>query len=252
MSSVSRRFIRHLGACPVPDDGSRPEAGLALPVSALDVEKAQSRLHLSVLALAVFMLLFGTAAGAAWDFQNRVVIEHGALTIDHSKSVKEITAAQAKGGFKADLGVGLFQNRLKTELAFAEVSLPGKRVYLTTRIVTAPIIYVARELPKDSCAYQLVLGHEFKHQEYDLEVLRAMPDEIRFITRDIFSVEELERAKALDQKRAMGRFFQQFNYVYQALGEMRHTVIDSPESYRRLGEMCNGEVGKLLGAKPRY
>jgi len=199
----------------------------------------------------LFSLAVSGAASATWDIQNRVVIEHGKLVIDHSKTVMEITGAQGKGGFKADLGVGLFQNRLKTELAFDEVSFPGKRVYLTTRITTAPIIYVARELPKESCAYQLVLGHEFQHQEYDLEVLRAMPDEIRHITRHVISADALEHTNKLDQKRAMGHFFQKFNYVYKALGEMRHTVIDSPESYRRLSQMCDGEVGKLLGAKPR-
>jgi len=212
---------------------------------------ARRRFLLSVFLSCCLMLeaRFGVHAASPWQIGNRVEIQHGKLLIDHSKSVKEITAAQAKGGFKADLGVGLFQNRLKTELAFAEVSLPGKRVHLTTRIATAPIIYVARELPKDSCAYKLVLGHELQHQGYDLEVLRAMPDEIRHITRNVVSIDELERSNGLNQARVQTRFFQQFNYVYQAMGEMRHSVIDSPESYRRLSEMCNGEVGKLLGAK---
>jgi hypothetical protein len=206
-------------------------------------------------AVTFFTLLLGLAvagaAGATWDIKNLVLIEHGKLVIDHSKSVQEITEAQANGGFKADLGVGLFQNRLKTELTFDEVSLPGKRVYLTTRITTAPVIYVARELPKNSCAYQLVLGHELQHQGFDLEALRAMPDEIRHITQHVISADALEMTRKLDQQRALGHFFQQFNYVYQALGEMRHSFIDSPESYRRLSQMCNGEVGKLLGAKPR-
>lgn len=188
-------------------------------------------------------------AGAAWYIVNRVIIEHGVLSIDHSKSVKEITAAQAKGGFKADHGVGLFQNRIKTELTFVELTAPGKRMALTTRISTSPIIYVAKELPKDSCSYQLVLGHELLHQEYDLEVLRAMPDEIRGISQDVFDTDAIERSGNLDQNRARNRFFQQFNYVYKALGEMRHPAIDSPESYRRLSGLCNGELAKYLTAE---
>lgn len=205
-----------------------------------------------VLRFAVFacLLVVWAHADAGWNIVNRVVIEHGALSIDHGKGVKEITAAQAKGGFKADQGVGLFQNRIKTELVFVEVAAPGKRMALTTRISTSPIIYVARELPKDSCAYQLVLGHELLHQKYDLEVLRALPDEIRNISQEVFDTDAIERTGNVDQNRARSRFFQQFNYVYQALGEMRHPVIDSPESYRRLSGLCNGELAKYLPAGP--
>ncbi|OYY92690.1 MAG: hypothetical protein B7Y41_14900 [Hydrogenophilales bacterium 28-61-23] len=192
----------------------------------------------------------GPAAGADWHIGNRVVIEHGTLSIDHSKSVKEISAAQAKGGFKADHGVGLFQNRIKTELAFTELAVPNKRLSLTTKITTTPVIYVARELPKDSCSYQLVLGHELQHQEYDLEVLRAMPDEIQNLSQDVFDTGEIDRTGSLNQARARSRFFQQFNFVYKTLGEMRHPVIDSPESYRRLSGLCNGGLAAYIPVGP--
>jgi hypothetical protein len=195
---------------------------------------------------------FSAHAGMDWQVGNRVVIEHGALSIDHSRNVKQITAAQAQaqGGFKADLGVGLFQNRLKTELGFDEVNLPGRRLSVTTRIITAPVIYVASELPKDSCAYRLVLVHELKHQDFDLEVLRLMQDEIRQFSRDVFDTAAIERSGALNQERARNQFFQQFNFVYQALGQMRHPIIDSPEAYRDLSGQCNGELGRLLAGKP--
>lgn len=207
-------------------------------------------MHIRFAVSLAFGLAISTDAGATWNVANRVIIEHGPLSIDHSKSVQEITAAQAKGGFKTDHGVGLFQNRIKTELAFDEVVVPGKRMALTTRISTSPIIYVARELPKDSCAYQLVLGHELLHQEYDLEVLRAMPAEIRNISQDIFATDEIERTGSLNQARARSHFFQQFNYVYQSLGEMRHPIIDSPESYQRLSGLCGGELAKYLAPSP--
>ncbi len=210
------------------------------------------RLLLSVAMLCCLVLevQFSAHAGSLWQIGNRVVIEHGTLSIDHSKNVKQITLAQAQGGFKADLGVGLFQNRQKIELNFNEMSLPGKRLSLTTRIVTAPVIYVASDLPKDSCAFKLVLDHELKHQDYDLEVLRVMPEEVRQFSQDIFDTAAIERTGSLNQERARNRFFQQFNFVYQALGQMRHPIIDSPESYRDLSRQCNGELGILLAGKP--
>lgn len=201
--------------------------------------------------LCTFALAAGDASvDASWNIENQVVIEHGALSIDHGKSVKEITAAQSKGGFMANYGVGLFQNRIKTELKFGEFSLAAKRLALTTRISTAPVIYIARELPQDSCAYQLVLGHELLHQGFDLEVLRAMPDEIRFISREVLDSDAIERSGRLDENRARGRFFQQFNYVYQALGALRHPQIDNPDSYRDLSGRCNGELAKYMPASP--
>jgi hypothetical protein len=217
-----------------------------------NVDHAEALLNLDAFfCVVVACAMLGSAqVGAAWQISNRVIVEHGALSIDHSKGVKEITAAQAKGGFKADHGVGLFQNRIKTELAFVEVTVPGKHLSSTTRIATSPVIYVARELPQDSCAYQLVLGHELQHQEYDLEVLRAMPDEIRNFSQEVFDTDAIERSGGMNQNQARSRFFQQFNFVYKALGEMRHPVIDSPESYRRLSGLCNGELAKYLPAGP--
>ena len=189
-------------------------------------------------------------AVASWQVLNHVTLAHGKLVIDHSKSVQEITQAQAQGGFKADLGVGLFQSRIKVELVLGELVMAGKRLSMSTHISTQPIIYIAREIPPNSCAYQMVLSHELMHQEYDLQVLRLLPDEIRQMTREVFSGDALEWSSAQSIEntlnRARARFFQQFNYLYQALGEMRHPIIDSPESYKNLSTLCHGELGQLL------
>jgi len=191
-----------------------------------------------------------TASGAAWEVGNKVVIEHGELVIDHSKSVADITRAQAKGGFPGGHGLGLFQNRLKAELR-VESTQPGtRRLAMTTTVRTSPVIYVAREFPKDSCAYGVVLGHELLHQMYDRDVLRLVPDEVRRITQDVFLPETLENEGARGLERARSRFLGQFKYVYEGLSGERHAVIDSPESYRWLGTLCGGEIARTLaGAK---
>lgn len=208
-------------------------------------------MHMQIFCLGLGLLVSGQVAATgpmSWQVNNRVVVEHGVLLIDQTKSVREISVAQAKGGFKADLGVGLFESRIKAELIIGELNVAGRRINLTTRVTTAPVIYVARELPKDSCAYKLVLAHEMKHQDYDLEALRLLPDEIRQFSQDVFAGNELEGGgdPARWQNRFRSRFFQQFNYVYQALGELRHPIIDSPEAYRQLSSQCNGELGRLL------
>lgn len=208
---------------------------------------------LSLLLLLASFVLGGAwpATGFAWEVANRIVIEHGELVIDHSKSIAEITQAQAKGGFPAEYGLGLFQNRFKTELA-VNPPLPGasaQRLSMTTRIKTAPIIYVAKEFPEDSCAYAVVLGHERQHQLFDREVLRQLPGEIRAITRTVFNVDALEYEGTRHLEAARARFFQQVKYVYDGLSLPMHQTIDNPESYRRLGTQCNGEIAKRLTGK---
>lgn len=207
-------------------------------------------MRMSILPVLLALLALKAVPCFAWEVTNRVVIEHGELVIDHSRSIGEITQAQAKGGFPAKYGLGLFQNRFKTELAFEQPEAgTAKRLAMTTRIKTSPIIYVAREFPKESCGYGVVLGHERLHQLYDLEVLRQLPDEIRAMTQAIFNVDELEREGTRNLERSRGRFFQQIKYVYEGLSNPLHQAIDNPESYRELGTRCNGEVARLLAGK---
>ncbi len=188
---------------------------------------------------------------AAWDISNRVVIEHGALVVDHTKSVPQITRAQAQGGFPDGQGLGLFQNRVKVELTYTGSDLNMRRLAMATRIVTAPIIYIAREFPEGSCTYAVVLGHERQHQLFDLEVLRAMPDEISGITRAVYTPDALDWMRKPDLERLRARFFRQYHYVYDGLSWPRHQTIDNPASYRRLSMLCNGEFERrLAGTKP--
>lgn len=185
-------------------------------------------------------------ASLAWDVSNRIEIVHGKLSIDHSKSVAEITQAQAKGGFAGGYGLGLFQSRIKTELIFEKTDPATRRMRLVTRIETNPVIYIAREFPEKSCAYGVILGHERLHQAFDLEVLRALPDEIRAITRQVFSRDALDASIKLDLERLRRHFFQQYQYVYDGLSLHRHQTIDNPDSYRQLSAQCNGEISRYL------
>lgn len=201
-----------------------------------------------LLLLTVTFLALRAGNCAAWDISNRVVIEHGPVLIDHNKTVNEITKAQAKGGFPGGHGLGLFQSRVKTELVYATTDLNARRLSMTTRIVTAPIIYIARELPEDSCAYGVVLGHERLHHLFDLEVLRAMPDQVRAITQTLFAPDALDWTRKLDLDRMRARFFRQYRYVYDGLSFPRHQSIDNPAAYRQLGSLCNGEFSRRLAA----
>lgn len=201
------------------------------------------------------MLLFAYAESCpAWQLDSRVVVEYGALSIDRSKSVAEITRAQGEGGFQAGIGLGLFQNKMQMELALnpLDVAKQGKRLSLLATVKTAPVIYVARELPEDSCAYRVVLNHELEHQRFDRQVLRALPDAVRRMAREVFSDDLLDRADEAGLARARGQLLQRLKHTYDALGFPLHEGIDNPRSYAGLGGRCQGEIGRLvMGGKSK-
>ncbi len=203
--------------------------------------------HAGLVCLAMALAWSTASAG---DVNNRVVFEHGPLTVDHSKTIPQITQAQATKGFRAvhgaELGLGLYQSRMDTSLQ-ATLS-PGGKLTMETRIKTEPVIYIAKEFPEDSCAYKVVLNHERQHYLYDRDVLRALPGEVQSITWAVFANPipttegELERAKKL--------FFQQYNYAYESLSFPLHSRIDNAASYAELAEQCQGEIKKRLASKP--
>lgn len=143
------------------------------------------------------------------------------------------------------MGQGLYQNPVSTTLEIQ--TAPSGQLRLTTLIQTAPVIYVAKEFPKDSCAYALTLKHEWQHYLFDRDVLRHMPDEIRAMTVDLFdtprpaSQAELERARQV--------FMQRFKFEYEGMSFPLHARIDNPQAYAELAGRCGGEIGKRL-ARP--
>lgn len=142
--------------------------------------------------------------------------------------------------------MGLFVSDIRFELALGNPPAGPAPWPVTTRISTTPVIYVARELPKDSCAYAAVLDHEYQHYRYDQDVLRGLPGWLSGVARDV-----LQSGRAVpvsDLERARNLYFQRVRHAYEAFSRARHLRIDNPDSYARLGESCRGEQGQRLVA----
>ena len=197
---------------------------------------------------AFLSLMLQAISAQAWQVDHRLEISHGTLVIDHGKTAAEITRAQAKGGFPAGIGLGLFQNRMRSETSVSpvDVARQGKRLSLVTRISTTPVIYLAKELPAGSCSYQVVLEHELTHQQYDLEVLRSLSDELRRASQEIFSPEELDRLTQASLGRGRDQLLQRLKFAYDAQSFIRHPAIDNLLSYAELSGRCNGEIGRMV------
>jgi hypothetical protein len=184
------------------------------------------------------------AGQANAEVLSQVDIANGDQVVDHSKSIAQITQAQSSGGWPAQYGLGLFINNIEFELSIANAASPGGALAITTRIKTKPTIFIASELPSDSCSYAVVLEHEMMHYRFDLEVLHAMPDQIRTITHDAFPDNRALSAQAIEQAKSL--CFQRIKYVYGARSFPQHVTIDNPASYEKLGKSCQGEIGQRL------
>jgi hypothetical protein len=186
------------------------------------------------LALLLAWLGAGSPGQAApMEVLSRVDIRHAPLVIDHSKTIAQITRAQAGGGKPASYGVGLYLNNLKLEVSGGDA--PFGKFSVLTRIATTPVIYVAREFPADSCAYAVILGHERQHHQFDLDILRALSGDIEGIAREVFSERD-------DSARRTRRLVERIEHAYAARSFAAHVAIDNPMAYAELAAMCDGAI----------
>jgi hypothetical protein len=206
---------------------------------------------IAVYALLCLPLLAGLVAGqaSARDVVSRVEFKHGALTIDHTQSIAQITQAQAKQGRlrksptrdgqvrqgqPATYGLGLFINDLKLEVSASEDSTRAGSVSVLTRIATSPTIYVAREFPQESCAYAIILAHERQHYLFDLDILRDLPADIERIAQDVFS--------ANGSANRTQQLIDRVEHSYAAKSFAQHVAIDNLLAYGDLAGQCNGAI----------
>ena len=112
------------------------------------------------------------------------------------------------------------------------------------------VVYIARELPVDSCAYREVLTHEMRHLKTYIDHLPKVEKTVREALLKRFADKPLyapsgTAMSALEHEVDSGWM----PYIKGELAkvEIEQAAIDSPEEYQRLGKSCGGEVGALLG-----
>jgi hypothetical protein len=186
-------------------------------------------------------VLVGIAPGqaSARDIVSRVEFQHGALTIDHSQNIVQITQAQARKGQPATYGLGLFINNLKLEVNAGENSTRPGSISVLTRITTSPTIYVALEFPKDSCAYAVILEHERQHYLFDLNILRSLPADIERIAEESYAAGGINAG-------ATRHVIERAEHAYAARSFAQHTAIDNLISYNDLAGACGGAIREHL------
>lgn len=110
-------------------------------------------------------------------------------------------------------------------------------------------VYVGKEFPVGSCAYNEILEHEMRHvktyQAHIAKVEQAIQEDInrRFVTGSVWRG-HTGTAYALVHTELAERWLPYVNREMSKV-EAAQALIDTPEEYARLSEACGGEVKKL-------
>ncbi len=108
-------------------------------------------------------------------------------------------------------------------------------------------LLVARELNTNACARAAVIEHEEKHAAVDHAILTTHHP--RLIAALQAAAARAEGDQAVLSQRLQAAFEQAFQAA-AAERDQRQTAVDTPAEYARVSAMCNGAIGRLLGAPP--
>ena len=223
---------------------------------------------------AIFLLLasasLGTQAAARTPFQIRcedtisktvsvLTAQQNGYSIDTHLPYKALTVM--KGMARANtwvLGLTKTDSQVQIGLAgpmlqYAASGYECVAPQISVKITYAPVvIYIGREFPPGSCAYDEILAHELRHMQTYMEHLPRVEKTVRsalakrFEARPLYAPRGTARA-ALAREIDMG-------WLPYIKAEMRkvevlQAAIDSPQEYARLGKACKGDIQNILAGK---
>jgi hypothetical protein len=229
----------------------------------------------SILRLAAAILLYApldlAATGAAGDpsdafrstcerelapTQVAVSSTPGKVVKELTKSIAELTAMQREHGPASPRrAIGLtraeyrFNSSVRVNvLTDPETGLSCGRPRIEVTLSVAPqTVYVAREFPAGTCAYQKILEHEQRHVEVNQEHVDAAAEMLQAKMASFYG----DRIMYGDAQELIDKVFGEVENRWTKVARRRfdesnveHRAIDSPESYRRYRSMCGGELSR--------
>ena len=226
-------------------------------------------MHLLIL-LALLLPMPGAQAAARTPFQIRcedtisktvsvLTAQQNGYTIDTHLPYKALTVM--KGVARSNtwvLGLTKTDSQVKIALAAPMLQDPFSGYecvapQIAVSLTYAPVvIYIAREFPPGTCAYDEILAHELRHMKTYMDHLPRVEKIVRAALAKRFEARPLY-APSGTAKAALAREIDT-GWLPYIKAEMRkvevlQAAIDSPQEYARLGKACNGEIQTILAGK---
>ncbi len=177
------------------------------------------------------------------------------LNTTYSYKSISILASSLPRPEKRVLGLTRGNARVKFEIkTFSYVDRSGRWECFSPQIVVSygfsPMtVYVAKEFPEGSCAYNEIYQHELRHvatyQEHLASIENVLAETLnrRYATGTPWQGPVGQTQTAL-QKEMNERWMPYIKREIERV-ESAQALIDTPEEYRRVAESCNGDIKRL-------
>ncbi len=188
-----------------------------------------------------------------------VVVPPSSVQYDFSRSVAELTATRKKAeAGRHTLGLTVFE--LKTSLAWQSNMLRRAddtaclRPHIRITLDVGPQhVYIGREFPQGSCAFNDIARHELLHVRANQARAEAVGAALKTALEQQFGNRVFHgRAAQLRAQLESALRESWFPWAQQQLAEVdkTHASIDSPEEYARNQLVCGGEIPRRLQQRP--
>ena len=185
-----------------------------------------------------------------------LLTQQAGYSVDNHLSFQSLTTM--KGAVRANsfvLGLTKTESQIAIGMDGAMVQDPSTGYEcvapkITVRLSYAPIVvYVGREFPPGSCAYEEILSHELRHVRAYLEHLPRVETLVRAALAQRFDGQPMY-ARSGTSRVALKREIDTgwLPYIKGEMGkvETQQAAIDTPAEYARLSRACNGEIQRQI------
>ncbi|MGE0109845.1 MAG: hypothetical protein AB7S81_08840 [Bdellovibrionales bacterium] len=109
------------------------------------------------------------------------------------------------------------------------------------------VVYVARELPRNSCSFREVFNHELKHVNKDRQLVLLYAPEVESQFRELINRIGIVHtttsyAAELEIKKEVNDYINKLSSKLAAIRQEHQQEVDSREEYARLQKACNGDL----------
>ncbi len=172
--------------------------------------------------------------------------------LDRHRSVRWLNSQHVHNANWFVTGLTSYAMQARFEMRIEPVALGNGRYCLQPALihptvsVTEHLVYIASELTKGSCEYDVVYAHEGQHvainQHMELDIRKALPDFLQQVTDDFDRMSPLSGQMASSRIRSLlskyGLAFKALLAKIDARRQRDHAKIDTAEEYRRLSHAC--------------
>ncbi|WP_114089140.1 hypothetical protein [Thalassospira profundimaris] len=187
-----------------------------------------------------------TAPKIAFDFEPK------SPQLDRHRSVRWLNNQHAHNANWFVTGLTSYAMQARFEMRIEPVALGDGRYCLQPALihptvsVTEHLVYIASELEKGSCEYDVVYAHEGQHvainQHMELDIRKALPDFLDQVTDDFARMPPMSARVAPSRIRSLlskyGLEFKALLAKIDARRQRDHAKIDTAKEYARLSHAC--------------